>query len=165
MVAFGHSAVGASIGVVTYQVIGNGNPILGLIAAGGLGMISHYVCDFIPHGHLFKFMEMRTKLKEIIIFDVFLSLGLFLGADFLSHGFTLKSLYLLFSMGGALVPDWIDVFIHLGVIPKKSIFKYEFSFHAIQLHWHGALEKGLPMGLKDIWQLATVFLALYLILK
>lgn len=164
MVAFGHSAVGVSIGVLTYEVLKNQNPVIGLVAAGSLGVISHYICDFIPHGHFVKFGELKKKLYSIIFFDLILSITLFLGAEILAQGLSFRLLYILFGMGGALFPDAIDALINIGKLPYKSVLKFEYDLQQTA-HWHGAKEKGLPIGIWDIWQLGVVVFSLWLILS
>jgi len=105
----------------------------------------------------------KAKLKPILVLDVFASILIFLGTDALLNGFTLKWYYILFGMGGALLPDAIDVLISLKSIPPIPFLNWEYELHAIKLHWHGAKEKGLPMRIWDLWQLATVIIAFYLI--
>lgn len=164
MVAFGHSAVGVSVGVVTYSAFASHNPVLGLAVAGALGIASHYLCDLIPHGHFVKFNDLKKKIFVVIVFDLIFSILLFSGAEFLKNGLTLRLLYILFGIGGALIPDVIDTSININLLPYKGFFKYEYDLQQL-MHWHGSKEKGLPIGWWDISQFGLVILALYLTFK
>ena len=163
MVAFGHTAVGASVGLLSYQAFGQNNPIVGLFGAGTLGVISHYVTDFIPHGHFMKTKDFQQKIFWVILFDLLLSIIIFSYSGFASSGISLKLFYILFGIGGAQLPDVLDGLIYIKVLPRKGFFKIENNFHQ-WLHWHGKGENALTIGLRDTWQLLAILLSLYLIL-
>src|SRR5258708_19696354 len=153
MVAFGHTAVGALVGLGVYNYIGSSDPVLGLAAAAGSGIVSHYVADFIPHGHFFSHKDFKRKVIWAILFDFLLSVVILSGSVWLAEGFSLKFWYILFSIGGAQLPDILDGWYYLKVIPNKGIFKTENSFHR-SMHWHGIFKKGvlvdgLPMKISD----------------
>lgn len=163
MVAIGHTAVGAVTGLFIYQTFSIQEPILGLTTVTAAGIASHYLTDIIPHGHFVKFKDLRSKIMPIILYDVILGGVLFLLTAALWQGLNLKWLYILFAIGGAQLPDILDVLIYLGVIPNKGLIKLENALH-IQTHWHGKFEKGLMMGKRDIWQFSVIILSLiYLI--
>lgn len=164
MIAFGHTAVGSAIGLATYQLIGDTDIALGLITAGALGIVSHYITDFIPHGHFFKEREYKSKVIYAIIFDLFLSVLLFLGVAQAIGDNPKQLLYILFGIGGAQLPDVLDGLMFLNLLPKIGIFKKEFNFHR-KLHWHGAGGKTLMFGILDIWQISTVILSLVYLIK
>lgn len=164
MIAFGHTAVGASIGLATYQLIGGTDIALGLITAGALGIISHYITDFIPHGHFFNEKGYKSKVIYVIIFDLLLSILLFLGTAHLIGDSPKQLLYILFGIGGAQLPDVLDGLIYIDLLPVVGFFKLENRFHRY-LHWHGVGEKTLLLGKRDIWQLAIVILSLFYIIK
>lgn len=164
MVQFGHNSFGVGAGILIYNLLGDNNPILTLTAAGGLGVISHYVVDSIPHGHFIKFNEYKQKVWSVIVFDLFLSFLIFLTLSNWVYGTNLKTLCILFGMGGAQLPDILDGMIYMKWIPKKGVVKLENNFHQLT-HWHGKLEKGLPWGMRDIWQITAFFVAIFLIFK
>ncbi len=60
MVGFGHTAVGATVGLITYSYLASDKDLEGLVIAGAAGVISHYITDFIPHGHFVAW----NKVKE-----------------------------------------------------------------------------------------------------
>lgn len=163
MVAFGHTAIGTTMGLLTYKAFGEINPVFGLLTSSAAGAISHYITDFIPHGHFIRHRDYRSKILFIIIFDLFFGIATFLTAAFWSEGFGLRFLYIMFGIGGAQIPDILDGLIYMGYLPKKGLIKYENSFHQ-WLHWHGSLDKALMLGAIDIWQLSAVILALFLTL-
>lgn len=163
MVAFGHTALGASAGILAYGFWGQSQPVTGLLAAGGIGILSHYIADFIPHGHFIKMRDFKSKIFLVIIFDLLLSIIAFTAAAYLKNGLDLKLFYILFGIGGSQLPDVADGLIYLGMLPKKGFIKYENNFHRA-MHWHGRDEKALVFGLTDMWQFFVAFLAFYLVL-
>lgn len=162
MVAFGHTALGVIVGVTTYQYLGESNLVSGLAIAAASGILAHYSADFIPHGHFFKPEKFKKYLIPIIIFDLFLSVVLFLGWTFLKDGFGEKFLYIMFGIGGSQLPDILDGLVYIGVIKAKGLFKIENNFHQ-KLHWHGTGSKALLLGLYDIWQVFIILTAFFLI--
>lgn len=161
MIAFGHTAVGTIVGV---SVIKLGLPSeQALPIALGIGIISHYMADFIPHGHFFKAREFKSaKILLAIVFDLFLSLLIFSALSLYLFGFSNNLLVILFAIAGSQLPDCLDGLIRIDVIPKKGLIKNEFRFHQL-VHWHGRENNGLMWGKLDIWQVLTVFLGLYLL--
>ena len=163
MIAWGHTAVGASVGLISYQHFAQTDPILGLAIAPFLGIISHYITDFIPHGHYVKAKNVKKYHLPILTFDVFLSVATFSYLAYLKHGFGLESWYIVAGIGGALLPDVVDGLVGYGNKPKNPLLKIEHHFHWVTLHWHGVGDKGLMLNWRDIWQLATVLVSAYLI--
>ncbi len=164
MVAFGHTAVGALIGAYTYQYLGNGDPLTGLVAAGALGVASHYVFDTIPHGHFFRESDYRQKVGFVIVFDLALSVLVYLITAFtFSQANILYVLYILFGIGGAQLPDILDGLIYTKRLPKTGILKWEFNFHN-NTHWHGKHQKALLWSVWDTWQVLLFFIGLYVLL-
>ena len=157
MVAFGHTAVGAIVGIYTYQHLGATDPITGLLVAGTVGVVSHYIADTIPHGHFFPEKEYRQKVGYAIVFDLFLSILVYLSSNIL---FTL---FVLFGIGGSQLPDVVDGLIYTKRLPNKGLLKLEHSFH-LATHWHGTKEKTLLWSIWDTWQIALFFFGLYLLL-
>jgi hypothetical protein len=167
MVAFGHTAVGTLVGLGVYHYLGTSQPEVGVIVAGGAGIISHYVTDFIPHGHFFKHRDFKRLVKWDILFNFCLSVLFFAGVAFSQVEFGWKFWYVLFGIGGAQLPDILDGFYYLEVLPHSGLFKIENSFHQ-NTHWHGIfkhgkLVDGQPLRKSDFWQLA-VFIIAFLVL-
>ena len=164
MVAFGHTAVGALVGVYSYQYLDNGNPIEGLLITGTIGVISHYIFDAIPHGHFFREKEYQKKVGYVIVFDLFLSVLIYLVTAFtFSQANYLYVLYILFGIGGSQLPDILDGLIYTKRLPKAGLFKWEFDFHT-GTHWHGKHEKTLLWSIWDTWQVFVFFIGLYILL-
>lgn len=162
MLAFGHTAIGSAIGIVVYQQFGGSNTLQGLALVAGSGIISHYIADAIPHGHFIKSTEYKKKAHLAIIFDLFLSVMIFLGLIFFLDGFSLKLVYMIFGIAGAQLPDVLDGLIYIDKVPNNGVIKIENSIHQA-MHWHGQREKALPLGIRDVWQLSVVLGAMIFI--
>ncbi len=162
MVAVGHTAVGVIVGVTAYQFLGQGGIVTGLLAAGTIGVASHYLGDFIPHGHFVKPDKLKKVLLPIIIFDLLLPIILFLGLLYLKDGFSQRMLYIMFGIGGTQLPDVLDGLLFIGFIKNKGLIKAENDFHQ-GLHWHGTGDKTLLLGLRDIWQILLILFAFFLV--
>lgn len=164
MVAFGHTAVGTLVGLGVYHYFGTSQPELGLLIAGGAGIASHYLADSIPHGHFFSHKDFKKKIIYAIIFDFFLSVIVFSGLVLFISGFDWKFWYVLFAIGGAQLPDILDGFYYLALLPHSGLFKSENSFHQAT-HWHGIFKNGKlidgqPFKKYDVWQVVMVVVAL-----
>lgn len=163
MIAFGHTAVGALVGVSAYQMFGNGDLTTGLAVTTIAGVTSHYLFDLIPHGHFFN-RGYKKNVNTVIIFDLFLSVLLFISTQYYFHGVDLAMLYLLFGIGASQAPDILDGLIYTDRIPNKGIIKIENNIH-IATHWHGSGNNARLLGSSDIWQLAVVLIALFVVIK
>ncbi len=165
MVAFGHTAIGAIVGYYAFQQLGDGNPATGLIITGTAGLLSHYIMDTVPHGHFFKGGEYKQKILPVILFDLGLSILLYLTTAFyFSGGNILFTLIILFGIGGSQLPDILDGLIYIGKIKNKGLIELENRFH-ISTHWHGKHNNVLLWSIWDIWQVGFFFLGLYLLLN
>lgn len=162
MVAFGHTAVGVIVGVTAYNYFGQSNSINGLVATGALGVVSHYIADFIPHGHFFKPDKFHKYIMPVIIFDLLIPIVVFLGITYFKDGFSGKLLYIMFGIGGSQLPDVIAGLGLAGFIKAKGPLKIEERFHE-GLHWHGSGSDALLLGLIDIWQALMILIAFLLV--
>ncbi len=162
MIAFGHTAIGVGVGLAGYSMFGQGPLAQGLILTGAIGVASHYLADFIPHGHLHKHKDFKSKIVKIIIFDLFLSILIFTSLGLLKFGLSPKFWYLMFGIGGSQLPDVVDGFIYIGVLKARGLLKLEYDFHGLT-HWHGDRENALMWGWRDVWQVATILAALFLL--
>ncbi len=156
MVAFGHTAVGVLIGVTTAHFVADSDPVLGMSLAFGVGLVSHYLADFIPHGHFFTD---TTKYKKyalpIIIFDLGLGGVIFLGLSFLKFGVSWPMVYIILAVVASELPDALDAFVWMKMIKPKGLIGLEYQLHRA-MHWHARPDPGLPLGLYDIWQVAVI---------
>lgn len=163
MIAWGHSATGAIIGAVAYNFFAD-KPILGLVIAGSAGLVSHYLLDLVPHGHFVPDKRLKENLWKIVLFDFLLSAFIFLFAVLESSGFGLNFLFVFFGIIGAVVPDCFNGIHLFGIIKRVGLFKLERKFHE-GTHWFGIGEKLPMLSWIDLWQVATVFICLYLIVR
>lgn len=162
MVAFGHTAIGVVVGVTAYHFLGQGDIANGLLITGASGIVSHYLMDSLPHGHFFVTGKYKTHIIPVIIFDLLLSLILFVGLAYLKYGYSDKLLYIVFAIVGSHLPDVIDGLIYTKFLKAKGILKLENKFHE-SMHWHGQGPKTLLLGRKDIWQILIIVGALLII--
>ncbi len=164
MVAFGHTAAGTIVGVITYQYLGSGDLTTGLLAAGITGVASHYIGDSMPHGHFFKSSEFRDKILLILAVDVIVPVIFLLGTAFYTQKSYIEILYIIFGISGAQLPDVLDSLIKLGVIKSNKFFDNEMRFHH-WTHWHGTGDKALMFSFGDIWQILLFVLAVLVLIK
>ena len=164
MVAFAHTAAGTIIGLVLPQNFTSDNTAAGLITTGFMGLISHYLTDFIPHGHFFnKPKDFSKKNIWVIIFDLLLPFLFIIGSALYLNKSDTQIWYLLFGIGGAQLPDVLEGLKKIKLLPKTSILTAENKFH-MSTHWHGLEEKALLFSIYDVWQIALYILAVYLLL-
>lgn len=165
MVAFAHTSVGIIIGTLAYQNLGAGNPVTGLLITGFAGLISHYLFDFIPHGHFFRGdVSYRKFIIWVMLFDLLLPFLFFAGASYYLGKSPLEILYLLFGVGGSQLPDVLAGLRNFKMIPRPAVLTAEFNFH-MSTHWHGQGKKALLFTLRDFWQVSLFVIALYLLIK
>lgn len=163
MVAIGHTAIGVIVGTTVYKFLGQGDLASGLIIAGAAAVALHYLVDAIPHGHFFKMKDFKKSILPVIIFDVLFPIILFLGAIYLKDGFGEKFLYIMFGIGGSQLPDIIDGLIYIKMLKTNSLLKIENGLHQ-RLHWHGRGSTTILLGLRDIWQVLIILIALFLVI-
>lgn len=161
MISFGHTAVGVIIGISAYQFLGSDNLAGSLIITGSVGFVAHYVMDAIPHGHFFMGKNYKDGIVSVIIFDLSLSIILFLGLLYFKEGFSEKFLYAMFGIGGSQLPDVIDGLIYIKIIKAKGLLKTENKLHQA-IHWHDKNLKPLLLSSRDLWQILIVLIALIL---
>lgn len=157
--------MGVIVGAAAYQVLGQGDIAIGLIAAGMMGVVSHYLMDLLPHGHFFREDEDFKKfINLVIIFDLLIPAIFFLGlAHFLGKS-PIEILYIVFGIGGAQLPDVMSGLRSIDLLPKAGILNWEYNFH-MSTHWHGRGRKALLFNLRDIWQILMFLLAVLVLIK
>lgn len=164
MVAFGHTAVGTLVGLAASEYFGNSNPTLGLTLAAASGVVSHYITDFIPHGHLIRHRDFKKKVVWEIIFDLSLSIALIIYLAYLKDGLNLRLLYILFGIGGSQLPDILDGLYYIGCLKKKGFLAAENNLH-VATHWHGRFDKALMWGKRDVWQICILIITIWVLLR
>ena len=170
MIAFGHSSFGVvagSIVIVTFAKTGV-EPGLLLTIAFLFGIITHYLGDFIPHGH-YKFGAKHISFKSLSLFvlDFFGVILFLLTLAYLQIGLGLELLVLCAAIAGAQLPDIWEAAIDLKLIPNSSFAKAHRHFHYDILHWHNEPKhsrNGRPMRVSDIWQVGVFLISIWIIL-
>lgn len=164
MIATGHNGVGALIGV-TVLSLQEGYDLQGLelyLLALFLGIVSHYLADSIPHGHIFGF-AIQKRLKEIILIDLFSSFLLIAIISYSKFGLSESFLVIMVSILGAQLPDVIGGLEFIGRVRIRGFLLLEYKLHQYIAHWHGYEVNGLPWRQRDIWQILIYFLSLYVV--
>ncbi len=150
------------MGSAAYSYLGHGDLTTGLIVTGATGVAFHYLMDAVPHGHFFKMDKFKKYVIPVIVFDLSLPIALILGITYLKTGLSEKLFYIMFGIGSSQLPDVVDGLAFAGIIKARSLLKAEMNFHG-GLHWHNEGDEGLLLGLRDIWQVLTIFIALFLV--
>ncbi len=163
MIATAHTAIGSLIGYYSYQSSNYTNLPLDLAKTFSLGLASHYVADFIPHGHLFAYKDYSKKIAAVIIFDLILSIALFVSLVFLKHNL-LTTIFVITGIAGSQLPDVVFGLKRTNILPKFSILKPEEKLHHL-MHWHGDTLSALRFSIVDIWQIVLAIICLAIILK
>ncbi len=164
MIAFGHTAVGSLVGLAGYNYFGHSEPLLGLALTSGTAIASHYLTDFIPHGHLIRFKDLKRLAKWAALFDFGLSSLIFFGLSYLSFGLSLKLVYLACGILASNLPGILDGLIYTNVLPAKGFLGFEHKLHEL-MHWHGLKDKALVWGQKDLWQIGVVIISLVVLIR
>ncbi len=131
-------------------------------------VISHYACDFIPHGHYYIDNKNLT-VKSIATLAVDFIGGVILLLALATHKYAFgPELFIIISaILGALAPDMFENLIKLKLIPQTAIVKREMAFHGA-MHWHDEPTSPLPHGARpmrwtDLWQLAAFATAILIL--
>jgi hypothetical protein len=162
MVAFGHTAVGALVGLASYNIYGSQNPATAFQMAIIGGLASHYLVDTIPHGHFSNLKDYKKKIVYIIIFDLFLSLLIFTSASIFNFGLSLKTWLILTGIAFSQAPDVLDGLIYIGFLKKNYLINMEMAIHEAT-HWHGTGSKVLAFSIFDIWQVSLFIVSLWIV--
>jgi len=100
-----------------------GQSIINPLGAFFIGLLSHYILDFIPHGDEKKFknasvafMAKAAIIDHMFVFVMFLTLFLF------KPNFTF-TLNIIIAIIGALLPDWLSAVYRLTERTNISFFK------------------------------------------
>lgn len=167
MIAVGHSSIGAMIGVgVAVATPGLAWPMRVALAF-GLGIISHYPADWLPHGHYHIRLKMLSwRSLSLIALDVLGIAGLLLGIAWLRFGLNPGFWLAGVGIAGALAPDVFEVATRIGLVPHWRWVRAHHYFHLKKLHWHslpwlGHLRSPRPLQLVDIWLAVLVVLAVW----
>jgi hypothetical protein len=166
MIATGHNGVGALVGLTTialadgYGLEAPTTYILALI----LGIISHYLADSIPHGHIWT-TNVRENLRKIILGDLFGTFAIIALVAFIKFGVSEAFFIIMFAILGAQLPDVIGGLEYIGKLPKRGLLIWEYKLHQYIAHWHGYEEHGLPWRTRDVWQIMVYLSSLYLIFR
>jgi len=172
--SIGHNITGASIGLACYSWIDR--PILAFISAVIAGFISHYVFDFIPHGHYKdvgtrksdgSLIEIDKKTLIFVLLDaipslIAINLAVFFMSDSLWTTFIVAS-----AIAAAQLPDAIEFFIDIGFIKKSKFLAKHRNFHMFEpIHWHSPSPAVARVWTwTDIWQLIPLAVLIWQIIS
>lgn len=171
MIGFGHTSTGVLIGIGAIQFLPEkiSTPTQIFIVF-LLGVISHYITDFIPHGHYAIDPEKLTK-KSLALFTLD-TLGVamfFLLIALYKYGLTSSFWLIAFAITGAQLPDVWQGINKLTRIKQNTITSFESYLHSKIAHWHNPPNTPIPGGGRpwsqaDIWQISIFMFALWSVL-
>ena len=171
MIALGHAATGAMVGLASSVVLHETQLPLSvmvlpaLLASAG----AHYVGDFIPHGH-YKFDVIKAPKTSVIklALDFGVANFILMAVSFIQFGFTETFWLIVIGLIGVQLPDIFEGLIDLKIIPNTAAAKEHRAFHYNKLHWHRQSDSPLPNGARpltivDTYQLGLFVLACWMI--
>ena len=171
MIAVGHT----SVGVVTALLINQAVPAtttfwLRLCLVALVAFVSHYVTDFIPHGHYSaKIDPRRWWTNWPLMIDLVSAAAIFVGIGFLRFGLDQQLILMIVGIAAAQLTDvWDWYIVSRGWVPLRGAVLKHRKFHEL-IHWHSTTDAhgkrhGLPLSPIDIWQVLAAATALYLVL-
>lgn len=172
MIALGHSAGGALVGLMGVSLVESGLAPVGVVLPMTLlaGIGSHYIGDWIPHGH-YRFDLLGNRRSSLIklALDLVLPIGLLLGLAGQKYGFGAEWWLVATGILGALLPDMVEILIDLKVLPNSALAREHRTFHYQKVHWHNDPAKydlpngGRPLMWIDVYQLGLLALVIYLL--
>lgn len=172
MVSSGHASVGALIGFAIVKTVpASAHPFLIIITAFLAAILSHYVCDFVPHGHYFILLKkLTTRSMTILFFDTFGATALILLLALLAFGLSPSFFIIAAAIIGAQLPDAFEGLVDLKIIPTGRFSKIHRYWHFKIIHWHNEPTSklpghGRPIRWTDLWQLITFMLAILVLLR
>lgn len=142
MTSVAHALIGAAIAAKIHDPL----------AAGSLALVTHFVCDAIPHWDLGTNWRSRPKhVTGILAIGetlLALALGYFLFAPFVANQFTL-----LVAVVASLFPDWLEAPYYIMLPHSPKFFYYMYK---IQSYVHERMQA--PWGIVTQVVVAVLFL-------
>lgn len=161
MVSVGHIAVGYSTGVLITNY--TSDPLSGSIIGISIGLITHYLSDAIPHGHITRKPEYFKLKKEtpLLYLDLLGGGLLFLTLTLLRFDVGSESLIIFLSMASSIAPDFLDPFKKMFNLKNNGLLGLEYKLDKL-CHWHGLGNNALLLGVRDFWQVGVIIFAVFL---
>lgn len=170
MVAAGHTSVGVLVAITVHSAIPQTPLWQQAIVVFTLAVLSHYVVDFIPHGHYSMSFTSPTWPQRLMVLLDLVGFALIIGLITLSqYGFGPESFLVAVGIFGAQLTDiWDWVIVERGWIKLEGLVLRHRELHQL-IHWHDIRDergkrRARPIGWWDIWQVFAVSLALALLL-
>lgn len=157
MILLGHTATGSWVGIATYYATAGHLPLSATVmVAAAIGIASHYIFDWIPHGHYHINLGYPNKISQAAVAGDFLgSILLMMGAAAISFGLGAMWWTILGAVLGALMPDVIEMLQNYRLIPRTRWLRAHSQFHLEYLHWHNTGGRPQPWRWTDAWQIAV----------
>ncbi len=176
MLAFGHTSSGVLVGLGLITIEQSSPSVIPvgflLLIAVLLGVLVHYLGDFIPHGHYDFAAKHPTKQAWFFLALDFAAIGLLFTLIILQKfGFGFEFWIIFAAVLGAQLPDIFEGLVDRKIIPTNHWTKLHRHWHFKILHWHTRTAKRhLPSGARalqwtDVWQVAVFALALVLLIR
>lgn len=169
MIAAGHSSIGIIVAVVVERLTPSWPLWLQVFTVFTIALASHYIVDFIPHGHYHRDLSRPQWWEKIAVgMDLVGFALLALLISFARTGLGSQTILIVSGIAGGQFTDvWDWVIVARGWVPLRGWVAQHRRLHEL-LHWHNVRdergqEKARPIGWWDAWQLMAIFMALYLL--
>ncbi len=170
MVAAGHTSIGVLVAITVHSVVPQTSLWQQGIIVFVLAVLSHYIVDFIPHGHYSMSFTSPTWPQRLTVLLDLIGFALIVGLIALGqYGFGSELLLIIVGVFGAQLTDiWDWVIVERGWVRLKGLVLKHRKFHKL-IHWHDVVDhygkrKARPIGWWDAWQVLAAGLALVLLL-
>lgn len=172
MIAVGHSAIGVIIGTVAIKIFRPELPPAAMVAVVFIiALVAHYAMDFVPHGHYYiDYKRLDSTAMSKFLLDLVGGVMLFSLLTLLKYGLVSIEFWLIIvAIGASQLTDAFEALVSFKLIPRWGWVRSHSQFHSL-MHWHDEETSPLPGGARpirwtDIWQVATVAVALLLLLR
>lgn len=160
MIAVGHTSLGVLIGIGASQAFGS-SQLAAVTIAFVAGLASHYIADFIPHGH-YNFVASKINKKSLLKLCLDLAVPIAVFSLLLSHDSKLLTI-VLFSVLGAQLPDITEGLQDIKLIRPNNFLKKHRHLHYMVFHSKGQNllpKNGKVLSAYDLWQAGVVCIAI-----
>lgn len=169
MIAIGHTSIGAVIGMAVASAT-PGLPLSArLLIVALTAIISHYICDWIPHGHYHvRWHQMSLKTFVLALIDLGLFSSVLLYLAWLHFGLGATFLIVMLGMTAAMLPDFFEGSVRIGLIPQWRWVRAHHYFHIKKMHWHSKplsqiIRLPRPIQMTDMWLLGLFAVAVQIV--
>ncbi len=169
MIGIGHASIGAVIGLAV-AVMAPGLPLeLKLSLVASLALFSHYMADWIPHGHYHvRYKPLSARNITLFVLDVFVFEAMLMALTLLRFGFGQTFWLVGLGISMALLPDVFEALVRFAIIPDSAFTRAHTYFHFKRLHWHSQPVSSFarlprPLHKADVYLVVLMLAVVYII--